>query len=133
MGLLFSAIATLIIGLTLSVNPGKLVKNIQAKADTNANVTASGSITAKNKSADADLETDEKFESNTSANATGDSTDEKEEKDEKQDKAIGHVKISVFNNRSGKVMKPFIPKVAVDHSGSLDFSGNVTIGVEEDK
>ena len=137
MGLLFSAIATIIIGLTLAVNPGKLVKDIQAKTITNANVTANtttnGSIGVNNGTTNIGVETDDKLETNTTANVTEDKDENSEEKDKDRGKAENHEKVSAFNNRSGKVMKALIPKVAVDHSGSLDVSGNETVEVGKEK
>ncbi|MBI5732378.1 hypothetical protein HY967_00245, partial [Candidatus Jorgensenbacteria bacterium] len=78
-------------------------------------------------------ETDEKVETNTTANVTDDSDDRLEEKDENHGKAEGQVRISAFNNRSDKAILPLIPRVAVDHSGSLDASGNLTIGEENNR
>ncbi len=137
MGLLISIVTAIVIGLSLTANPVKLVNKIQAKADTDtrvsANTTANGTIGSQKGIANINAKTDDKLETNTTANVTDDKDDNFEEKDEDHGKAKGEVRVSAFNNRSGKFMHPLIPKVAVDHSGSLDASGNLTIGEENNR
>lgn len=133
MALFISAIAAILIGLSVGANPAKLIKDIQVKADSDTKVTANTSTNvdtdSQNKSSNVGMESDEESETNTTANVTDDNDHKFEEKDENHGKAEGHVKVSAFNDSSGKIMMPLVPKVVVDHSGSLDASENVTIGV----
>lgn len=137
MTLLISAIAAILIGLSLTANPAKLVKDIKAKADNSVNVTANtttnGTIGSQNGTTNIDTETDEKLETNNTANVNEDEGEKQVDKDENHEKAEGHLKVSVFNNRSGKFLKPLIPKVAVDHSDSLEASENVAIKLRKNK
>lgn len=134
MTLLISTITAFIVGLSLMVNPAKIIKDVQAKTATNANVTVNattnGSINTNNGTTNTDVETDEKLETNTTSNVTGGSDDELEAKEDNHDKAGGQERVSAENNRSGKHMPTLIPKVAVDHSNSLEETGNISLGTD---
>lgn len=126
MALLFSAIMAIIVGLSLATHPAKLIKDIQAKTETNAKVMANtslgGRIDTQNLTAKVSKEANAELETRTPSKVAGDTDEELEAK--------GQVRVSAFNHRSGKFMFPFIPRVAVDHSESLEAVGNLTIGSE---
>ncbi len=129
MGLIISAITTIILGLSLAVNPVKSTNGTQAAA---TNVTANTSVNETQESNNQTLtvNTDTNAEENITANATDDSKEkdnELQEGSEIKGKEKGKLKISAFNNKSGSVMPSLIPKIAVDHSGSLDVSSNTDI------
>ncbi|MBI3954974.1 hypothetical protein HY338_00895 [Candidatus Gottesmanbacteria bacterium] len=134
MTLLISAITALMVGLSLMANPAKIIKGVQAKTEINSNVTANttinGSIDTNNRTTNVDVETDEKIETNTTSNVTGGSDDELEVEDDNHEKAESQERVSAENNRSGKHMPTLIPKVAVDHSDSLEESGNISFNTE---
>jgi len=105
MNFFLSAVTGAVLSLSLILNPAKLIRGVfkQAKAATNIEAKAS-------------------LERAETVTTTSDENEELEVKEEGEvhGKAKGQEKISAYNSGSGKVMLKLLPKIAVDHSVSLE-------------